>query len=195
MIDFRRAQFVLSSPNRSSKPSDVKKEIVFIGRSNVGKSSLLNAICNNRSLAFTSSKPGHTRLLNYYSLGDGHYLVDAPGYGYSAAGKGHTIAFGEMMEDYFEDNHTLKGIVYLLDSRRKVNEEDQDFLHYLLEQHIPIAIVITKCDKLNQKEKAQALKNLSTAFPNYLFENLLYVSIKQKESLVKIQKVLLDFFK
>ncbi len=195
MIDFRKARFEKSAADLEHRPSDLKKEIIFIGRSNVGKSSLLNAICDNRTLAFTSSKPGHTRLLNYFSLGEGNYLVDAPGYGYSAAGKGHTLAFGTMMEAYFNDNSYLKGVVYLLDARRTLTDEDYDFLHYLSAQRVPIVIVITKCDKLNQKEKAQAQKVLQSAFPSYIFENLIYVSVKRRETLEKLKKVLGDLFK
>ena len=115
MIEFRKTKFIKSCPNRTQANLDPLPEIIFIGKSNVGKSSLINALCENKSLAFTSSKPGHTRLLNYFNVNNQCYLVDAPGYGYNAAGQSHTLLFGEMMEDYFSSNNDLAVVVYLLD--------------------------------------------------------------------------------
>ena len=192
-MDFRKAKFIKSTPTFKDEPEDVVAEVVFIGRSNVGKSSLLNALCDNRSLAFTSSKPGHTRLLNYFSLEDGRYLVDAPGYGYSAAGKRHTLVFGDMMEEYFTSCKNLKGVVFLLDSRRIPNEEDQELIDYIIECKIPFVIVMTKCDKLNQKETAQMKKNIKFAFSNINDNQVLTVSIKNNKQLQIVRDVVKNF--
>ena len=192
-MDFRKARFIKSTPTYLDAPSDSVAEVVFIGRSNVGKSSLLNALCDNRSLAFTSSKPGHTRLLNYFYLDDGRYLVDAPGYGYSAAGKKHTLVFGEMMEGYFSSNKKLKGVVFLLDSRRMPNEEDQELISYIEECKIPYVIVMTKCDKLNQKETALMKKNIKQAFVNMDEGQILLSSIKNNKLLQAIRDVVKNF--
>ncbi len=189
-MDFRKARFVKSTPTYKDAPDDSNGEILFIGRSNVGKSSLINALCDNSSLAFTSSKPGHTRLLNYFLLDDSKYLVDAPGYGYSSAGKKHTLIFGDMMEEYFSSNKNLRGIVFLLDSRRVPNEEDIELINYIEECNIPYVIVMTKCDKLNQKETALMKKNLKISFENIEEQQIYFVSIKNKASLQNIRNVI-----
>ena len=100
MLNFRGAKFIKSATSKLDRPEKKLKEILFVGRSNVGKSSLINALVDNKSLCFTSSKPGHTRLLNYFEIKDTCYLVDAPGYGYSKAGHQHDENFAKMMEDY-----------------------------------------------------------------------------------------------
>ena len=192
-MDFRKARFVKSTPTYVDQPEDTLKEVLFIGRSNVGKSSLLNALCGNHSLAFTSSKPGHTRLLNYFSLGEGVYLVDAPGYGYSAAGKKHALVFGEMMEEYFSKNDKVKLVVFLLDSRRVINEEDKELIDFIEECNIPYIIVMTKCDKLNQKETALMKKNIKEAFIDIDQSNILLSSIKNNKMLQNIRDAIIKY--
>ena len=126
MINFRNTQFIKSSNDKLSRPNDNLKEVLFVGRSNVGKSSLLNCLCNNKNLAFVSSKPGHTKLLNYYNVDKKFYLVDAPGYGFSFSNKDEINFFAKLMENYFADNKFLSFVVFLLDSRRKINQDDLD---------------------------------------------------------------------
>ena len=104
MINFLNATFIKSCPNRDERPQGQKPEVLIVGRSNVGKSSLINALTQRKKLAFTSSKPGHTRLLNYYDIDGQFYLVDAPGYGYAKGGIDLDKLFAEMMESYFADN-------------------------------------------------------------------------------------------
>lgn len=195
MLNFRQARFVASAPSLDDGPKDVKKEIVFIGRSNVGKSSLLNALCDQKHLAFTSSKPGHTKLLNYFQLDEGIYFVDAPGYGYHASGKQNTLQFGTMMEDYFQKCQTLKGVIFLLDARRVPLEEDIAFLSFIEECHIPYRIVLTKCDKLNQKEKAAMLRNMKSAFPHLRQEQIIVTSILQKATLLPLKEAICSLLK
>lgn len=193
-MDFRSATFVKSVTSLKERPEDTKKEIIFIGRSNVGKSSLLNALCDNRSLAFTSSKPGHTRLLNYFSLKNGIYFVDAPGYGYSKAGQDHALRFGTMMEEYFKESKTLYGVIFLLDSRREIEEEDRDLMMYIQELHFPLVICMTKCDKLNQKEKALMNKRIVSALGNSNYQ-VLYTSIRDRASIEKLRLVIAQLLK
>lgn len=195
MIEFRKTKFIKSCPNRTQANLEPLPEIIFIGKSNVGKSSLINALCENKSLAFTSSKPGHTRLLNYFNVNNHCYLVDAPGYGYNAAGQSHTLLFGEMMEDYFSSNKDLAVVVYLLDSRRVPNEDDIDFYNFLTDNNIPFIIVMTKCDKLNQSEKAKIQKNLINAFGIIDKSNILLTSIKNQSSLLELKKSIANFIK
>lgn len=195
MINFRQTRFVTSASSFIDRPQDVIKEIVFIGRSNVGKSSLLNALCDQKHLAFTSSKPGHTKLLNYFQLAEGIYFVDAPGYGYHASGKENTIRFGKMMEDYFANCQTLKGVIFLLDSRRVPQEEDISFLSWVESLQIPYYLVLTKCDKLNQKEKAAMMRNIKSAFPQLEQEKILVTSILQKNTLLPLQEAICTLLK
>lgn len=141
-------------------PKEGYPEILIVGKSNVGKSSLINSICNRKSLAFTSSKPGHTRLLNYYNVDNKFYLVDAPGYGYAKGGINLDALFGEMMSDYFANAKNLKLVLLLIDSRRQLNENDLEILNYMKEYTINYYVVVTKTDKINQSEKAKLLKHL-----------------------------------
>ena len=131
-INFTNATFVKSAPSLKDAPQGLFPEVLLVGKSNVGKSSLINALCNKKGLAFTSSKPGHTRLLNYYNIDNKIYLVDAPGYGFAKGGFDLDKLFGEMMNDYFSNATRLKLVMILLDSRRELGENDIEEINYLV---------------------------------------------------------------
>ena len=157
-----------------------------MGRSNVGKSSLINALTQKKRLAFTSSKPGHTRLLNYYDIDNRFFLVDAPGYGYAKGGVDLDRLFGEMMESYFVDNHELKLVLILLDARREPTVEDLEIIDYCKENDINYYLVITKIDKVNQKEKAALDKRIKeNGIP---FSQVFYTSALKTSSLDLLKK-------
>ena len=160
MINFAKAKFVKSAPTIAQKPEKNLKEIVFVGKSNVGKSSLINALVKNRGLAKTSSKPGYTKLLNYFEIDEKFYLVDAPGYGYTASGGKLLDSFSKMMETYFE-NPSLAGVIFIVDSRHKLSKDDIEFYNFVVEKDIPFLLVASKCDKLNQSEKAAMKKYIT----------------------------------
>ena len=160
MINFNKAKFIKSAPTFKMKPEKNLKEIVFVGKSNVGKSSLINALVKNKSLAKTSSKPGYTKLLNYFEIDEKFYLVDAPGYGYTASGGKHLDSFSEMMETYF-DNPSLAGVVFIVDSRHKLSKDDEGFYEFIKDKGIPFILVASKSDKLNQSEKAAIKKHIT----------------------------------
>ena len=160
MINFSKAKFIKSAPTFKLKPEKNLKEIVFVGKSNVGKSSLINALVNNKSLAKTSSKPGYTKLLNYFEIDEKFYLVDAPGYGYTASGGKHLDSFSNMMETYF-DNPSLAGVVFIVDSRHKLSKDDEGFYEFIKDKGIPFILVASKSDKLNQSEKEAIKKHIS----------------------------------
>ena len=160
MINFNKAKFIKSAPTFKMKPEKNLKEIVFVGKSNVGKSSLINALVKNKSLAKTSSKPGYTKLLNYFEIDEKFYLVDAPGYGYTASGGKHLDSFSEMMETYF-DNPSLAGVVFIVDSRHKLGKDDEGFYEFIKDKGIPFILVASKSDKLNQSEKAAIKKHIT----------------------------------
>lgn len=149
-INFQDACFVLSAQSHKQRPNDNLPEIVFVGRSNVGKSSLINSLCSSR-LAFPSKSAGKTKTLNYFLIAKRFYLVDSPGYGYTAHGSREDAFFAKMMEPYF-DNHALKGVVFLIDARRLLNKEDEEFLSFVEEKGRPLILVFTKCDQCKQSE-------------------------------------------
>ena len=162
MINFNNVTFVKSAPTRKEKPQVTKSEVLIVGKSNVGKSSLINALCSKKKMAFTSSKPGHTRLLNYYDIDNQFYLVDAPGYGYAKGGLDLDRLFAQMMESYFENNKELKLVLILLDARRELSEDDHEIIDFVKESNVSYFIVVTKYDKVNQKEKAALNKHLAS---------------------------------
>ena len=161
MINFNNVTFVKSCPTRKEKPQVNKSEVLIVGKSNVGKSSLINALCNKKKMAFTSSKPGHTRLLNYYDIDNAFYIVDAPGYGYAKGGLDLDRLFAQMMESYFDNNQELKLVLILLDARRELSQDDQEIIDFVKESNVSYFIVVTKYDKVNQKEKAALNKHLA----------------------------------
>lgn len=189
MINFRNTQFIKSSNDKLSRPNDNLKEVLFVGRSNVGKSSLLNCLCNNKNLAFVSSKPGHTKLLNYYNVDKTFYLVDAPGYGFSFSNKDEINFFAKLMENYFTDNKFLSFVVFLLDSRRKINQDDLDIYSFLKSENIPFIVVLTKADKINQKEKHAILKEIKNNF-DIVEDDLIFTSTYSNKNLDTLKKII-----
>ena len=186
MINFANVNFIKSCPNRKEKPQDLKPEVLIVGKSNVGKSSLINALCSKKRLAFTSSKPGHTRLLNYYLVDNKFYLVDAPGYGYAKGGIDLDRLFGEMMESYFQNNKELKLVLILLDARRDLSADDQEIIDYVKESKVRYLIVITKYDKVNQKEKAALNKHLANV--GFAKEQVFFTSSLNNDGLSLLKK-------
>ena len=155
-------KFETSAPSKEFWPSDELKELVILGRSNVGKSTFINRLTNNKNLAKTSSTPGRTRLLNFFRVQDKYRLVDAPGYGYQVGNRNSDLVFGKMMEEYLASRSNLVGAIFLLDSRRVPNEDDKSMLDALVHYSIPFIIVATKVDKLNQSERALLERKLTS---------------------------------
>ncbi|MGN1259194.1 MAG: ribosome biogenesis GTP-binding protein YihA/YsxC [Christensenellales bacterium] len=138
------------------------KEIAIVGRSNVGKSSLINYLTNSK-IAKASSSPGRTRLINYFSVNNDQFLfVDLPGYGYNEAGKANSEAWGKMMDDYFKNSQNLVNCLLLLDIRHKPNDKDLQMINYLVYYNIPFTIVATKADKLSKAEQGKNRQMLAT---------------------------------
>ena len=188
MINYKNATFIKSLTQVKEKPSGLLPEVLIVGKSNVGKSSLINALTSKNRLAFTSSKPGHTKLLNYFNIDNRFYLVDAPGYGYAKGGVDLDRLFGEMMENYFVDNKELKLVLLLLDSRREMNQNDLEILDYVRKEGIPYYLVVTKLDKVNQSEKSKLNKHLSEMnIPSSL---VFYTSINEARSLDKLKSAI-----
>jgi len=150
----KNARFIISATKKNVFPNDKINEIAFVGRSNVGKSSLINYLVNQKALARTSSTPGRTRLINYFGINnDELYFVDLPGYGYAKGNKQEQKEWKELMESYFLDSKMLKLVVFLFDIRREINEDDKTMLKYFEFYHIPFICVITKADKVAKSQR------------------------------------------
>ena len=156
-----KIKFIISAPNKSSWPNDELNEICFLGKSNVGKSSLLNAISNNSKLARVSSTPGCTKLLNFFEVDNAYRIVDAPGYGYAKTSLLNDKLFANMMDEYIFERKNVKLFVLLLDSRRELSRDDVDCLNMLKQTNKKVVIVGTKSDKLNQSMKSKFIKNVA----------------------------------
>lgn len=141
------AVFSGSSTRVSQKPKRKLPEFAFIGRSNVGKSSLINMLCGNSTLAKTSSTPGKTKVVNHFLINDKWYLVDLPGYGYAKVGQKGRDEIAEVIKDYITKSEELVLLFVLIDSRHDIGRIDIDFIAELGEHGIPFAIIFTKCDK------------------------------------------------
>ena len=143
----KQAVFAGSSEHLKDRPAARLPEFAFIGRSNVGKSSLINCLCNNGKLAHTSATPGKTQLVNHFLINDSWYLVDLPGYGYAKIGKAARARLASMIREYVLGSPEMVLIFVLLDSRHDLQKIDLEFLTTLGEEGVPFSIIYTKCDK------------------------------------------------
>lgn len=156
-MEIKKAEFTLSSPTVDKCPKDTKPEYAFIGRSNVGKSSLINMLCNNKRLAKTSSTPGKTLLINHFIINNEWYLVDLPGYGFAKRSKSVQQKLDQMITGYILQREQLVNVFVLIDIRLEPQKIDREFIDWLGMSSIPFAIVFTKADKLGPvKAKANA---------------------------------------
>lgn len=154
----KTAQFVISNTEVKKCPTDDKPEYAFIGRSNVGKSSLINMLTDHKKLAKTSGKPGKTQLINHFVINDDWFLVDLPGYGYAKASKTSRAKWEKFIADYLTTREQLVNVFVLLDSRLEPQKIDLEFMNWCGEKGIPFSMVFTKIDKLSS---TQLQKNLA----------------------------------
>ncbi|WP_055435612.1 ribosome biogenesis GTP-binding protein YihA/YsxC [Lacinutrix algicola] len=150
-MKIKSAEFVLSNSDVAKCPKDMLPEYAFIGRSNVGKSSLINMLTSRKSLAKTSGRPGKTQLINHFLINKDWYLVDLPGYGYAKVSKSTKKVFQKFITKYFQEREQLVCAFTLVDIRHKPQPIDLDFMQYLGEAGIPFCIIFTKADKLKPK--------------------------------------------
>lgn len=163
-MQIKSATFVISNTDHTKCPEDGRPEYAFIGRSNVGKSSLINMLTGQKSLAKTSGKPGKTQLINHFIINDNWYLVDLPGYGYAKASKASRFKWEKFIADYLTNRKNLTNVFVLLDSRLEPQKIDLEFMNWCGEKEIPFAMVFTKIDKLSssalQKNLAKYKKEM-----------------------------------
>ena len=153
----KSAEYAISSPSVGQCPKDGKQEYAFIGRSNVGKSSLINMLCAKKGLAKTSATPGKTLLINHFIINKQWYLVDLPGYGYAKRSKREIARIDQMIRSYILMRSELVSLFVLIDSRLEPQKIDLEFINWLGESGVPFSIVFTKADKLS-KQKAESVK-------------------------------------
>jgi GTP-binding protein len=157
------ATFVSSAPSLAACPASELPEIAFAGRSNVGKSSLVNTLLNRKGLVRTSSTPGRTQLLNFFAVNDALHFVDLPGYGFARAPRAVRERWQPMIRNYLAGRTNLKAVVWLLDVRRDPSDEDLRFLDWLEETERPTIPVVTKVDKLSRNELSRRLVAIARA--------------------------------
>jgi GTP-binding protein len=157
-MEIKSAEFIISNTDFKKCPEGNLPEYAFIGRSNVGKSSLINMLCNRKDLAMTSSKPGKTLLINHFMINNNWHLVDLPGYGYATTGKKMRDKLQEIIESYILYREQLTCLFLLIDSRHEPQKIDLDFMQWMGENGIPFSIVFTKQDKLSHAQQMSNLK-------------------------------------
>lgn len=158
-MEIKSARFICSNIDYRKCPSDEKPEYAFIGRSNVGKSSLINMITGSKGIAKTSSKPGKTMLINHFLINENWFIVDLPGYGYAKRSLAEREKLHDMITDYIINRKQLVCLFVLIDSRHNPYEIDLDFIQFLGEEEIPFALVFTKTDKLSKSKFEILLEN------------------------------------
>lgn len=161
------AEFIISNSEVSKCPKDFLPEYAFIGRSNVGKSSLINMLTNHKNLAKTSGRPGKTQLINHFKINNNWFLVDLPGYGYAKVSKKTKSVFQQFITDYFEKREQLVCAFVLIDIRHEAQNIDLEFLEYLGESEIPFCIIFTKADKISKTK----IDSHISAYRKQLFAN------------------------
>ncbi|MEW5007788.1 MAG: ribosome biogenesis GTP-binding protein YihA/YsxC [Cycloclasticus sp.] len=178
---YHRATFLLSAPNLKTTPEDVEYEVAFAGRSNAGKSSAINTLTNQRSLARTSKTPGRTQQMVYFQLDEQRCLVDLPGYGYAKVPRDIQIKWQKELERYLEKRKALNGLVLLVDIRRNLAEYDMQMINYAAHLNLDVYVALTKSDKLNRN----AAKNALFAAQKTLKESTAKVQVELFSSLKK----------
>ncbi|MBE6108597.1 MAG: YihA family ribosome biogenesis GTP-binding protein [Erysipelotrichaceae bacterium] len=160
-MEYFDAKLVISAAGKSQWPDSDLPEIVLAGKSNVGKSSLINTLLNRKSLAYVGKTPGKTRLLNFYEVNQKFMMVDVPGYGFAQRSHNELVAFGKLMEEYFHERQQLKVCVLIIDLRHGPSKDDLTMLEFVRANGIPVVVVATKQDQCNQSETAKNRKLIS----------------------------------
>ena len=162
-MEIRSAEFITSMAEYGKFPGKGLPQIAVAGKSNVGKSTLINSLCRRNKLARTSSTPGKTRLLNVFLLNGSFHLVDLPGYGFAKVDKKEKLRWGQMMQDYFAQAEELKHVLCLVDIRHEPTEDDRTMNRFLRESGIPFSVIATKADKISRGARSKYLAPICRA--------------------------------
>ena len=194
-IHLQKATFTLSAPDIRRLPEDSGIEVAFAGRSNAGKSSALNTLTKQKSLARTSKTPGRTQLINVFEIAENKRLIDLPGYGFAKVPLEMKKKWQKALGEYLEKRQCLKGLVILMDIRHPLKDLDLDLIHWAVDSELPILALLTKCDKLSQGKRSaevlkvkKALEPLNGDIKVQAFSSLKYTGAEQAD------KVICDWF-
>lgn len=193
-MEIKQAEFITSAVNTLQLPTEDAVEFMFCGRSNVGKSSFINMICNRKSLARTSSNPGKTQTLNLYLINKSFYFVDVPGYGYANVSKTVKATFGKMIENYIQNRTNLKMAFLLVDFRHKPTNDDVLMYNYLKHFNINVTVIATKADKVKNSERSKLKKIIIDALQLNDNDRLVITSSEKKEGLTEVLTIIGDVY-
>lgn len=198
-MEVKKSDLEVIATRRSQYPDTSKPEFLLVGRSNVGKSSFINTLLKRKNLAHTSSRPGKTQTLNFYSVNDSLYLIDVPGYGYAQVDKKTQEKFGMMIEEYLETREQLKRVFMLVDFRHKPSEDDQLMYNFLKYYKVPVTIIATKVDKVGSSKKDKNLQIIKDTLDLVVGDDLILFSsvtklgvdqvLQKIEQLIEIEKI------
>jgi len=191
----KHAELEAVTAKKSQYPEDNLKEIAFAGRSNVGKSSLLNLLTNRKKLARVSGSPGKTRTINFYRINDAFRIVDLPGYGYAKVSKSMSETWGDMMETYFETREGLVKVIQLVDIRHAPSKQDVEMYQYLRHYGLDGIVVATKADKVSRNEMQKCIKQIRTTLKLSQDDLVIPVSSLKKtghDKLLEVMEELLE---
>lgn len=193
-MEIKQATFIKSAPNIEHCPTDHIPEICFAGRSNVGKSSLINALTNRKKLAKTSNTPGKTRELNYYLINESFYLVDLPGYGFAKVSKAEKKIWGNHMQTYLLQRESLQIVFIILDSRHEPSTLDKEFMFWLAEHQIAFCCVLSKSDKLSKNQQQMSVAALKRLLKSMNIEvPILLTSAESKSGIQELLELIQEF--
>lgn len=191
---FKKAAFVTSAPSLDDCPDPYFPEICFAGRSNVGKSTLINALVNHKGLARTSNVPGKTQEMNYYRVDDKLFLVDLPGFGYAQVSKKERERWGRDIRDYLVDRSTLRLVLHLVDIRHKPSKLDEDFFYWLGSHRLPFAVVLTKGDKISHNKSRQSKARVKRILDEMNIEvPIIITSVKDRIGIEEVKGLISEF--
>jgi len=193
-MQFQQTRFVKSAPSLNECPPASLPEICFAGRSNVGKSSFINALINRKNLARTSNVPGKTQLINYYNVDDKIYFVDLPGYGFAKVPESVRKQWGEDMRTYLMERESLKLILHLVDARHKPTQLDEDFIYWMAVNKKPFSIILSKSDKLSHNKQMQSKARIKRILKEMNIEvPIILASAETKKGIEETQKLINEF--
>lgn len=178
--------FITSATKESEWPKSELPEVVVVGRSNVGKSSFINAFCNRKKLAYVGNTPGKTRLINFFDIDGSWVLVDVPGYGYAKMSKQQLIQMGKMMDEYFTKRKNLSAVVQLVDARHEPTGDDLDMVDFFRQMKLPIIVAATKIDKVPKTKRIRHLKAISQKLQIPL-KNIIPISSTEKTGMLDVK--------
>ena len=188
-MNFNKAEFFRAYGEFSQLPKSDRIEIAFAGRSNVGKSSLINKVFNRKNLARVSAVPGKTATINFYSL-ENIYLVDLPGYGYAKVAKSDKVRWSGLIEGYLHDDRDMRLVFQLIDMRHPPTGDDIHMINFLIESDMPFAIVFTKADKLSKREREERMAGFAAEIPYFDDIEKVEFSAQTGEGAEKIRQII-----